>query len=246
MNNTEYQDILGISSHWLIAMLQSPAACWRKYLDPQRPAEEPTDALRLGTLVHCLALTPRQLRAGVYRCGLRAPQPGRTAGLRRTGRNRFDRHPPRRAGQGPRPRRRPARRSRRPQVAAGRQEGADDHPAQGERLASAQGPAGRSPGNAAASGGTENDVDSIAAVETAMDTLSLSTVRRVLSGLGARSAERDLRVRADPRTLRGAGDADGRRRSFRTGANNGKPPWRCSISVGGERVAGSRTRRPGR
>ena len=61
MNNTEYQDILGISSHWLIAMLQSPAACWRKYLDPQRPAEEPTDALRLGTLVHCLALTPRQL-----------------------------------------------------------------------------------------------------------------------------------------------------------------------------------------
>ena len=29
MNNTEYQDILGISSHWLIAMLQSPAACWR-------------------------------------------------------------------------------------------------------------------------------------------------------------------------------------------------------------------------
>jgi hypothetical protein len=60
MNNTEYQDILGISSHWLIAMLQSPAACWRKYLDPQRPAEEPTAALRLGTLVHGLALTPRQ------------------------------------------------------------------------------------------------------------------------------------------------------------------------------------------
>ena len=60
MNNTEYQDILGISTHWLIAMLQSPAACWRKYLDPQRPAEEATAALRLGTLVHCLALTPRQ------------------------------------------------------------------------------------------------------------------------------------------------------------------------------------------
>ena len=60
MNNTEYQDILGISSHWLIAMLQSPAACWRKYLDPRRPAEEPTAALRLGTLVHGLALTPRQ------------------------------------------------------------------------------------------------------------------------------------------------------------------------------------------
>jgi hypothetical protein len=60
MNNHDYQDLPGISSHWLIAMLDSPAACWRKYLDPQRPAEEPTAALRLGTLVHGLALTPRQ------------------------------------------------------------------------------------------------------------------------------------------------------------------------------------------
>jgi hypothetical protein len=46
MNNHDYQDLPGISSHWLIAMLDSPAACWRKYLDPQRPAEEPTAALR--------------------------------------------------------------------------------------------------------------------------------------------------------------------------------------------------------
>lgn len=60
MNHRHYQALLGISSHWLIAMLNSPAACYRKYLDPQRSAEESTDALRLGTLVHCLALTPRQ------------------------------------------------------------------------------------------------------------------------------------------------------------------------------------------
>lgn len=60
MNNHDYQDLPAISSHWLIAMLDSPAACWRKYIDPQRPTQEPTDALRLGTLVHCLALTPRQ------------------------------------------------------------------------------------------------------------------------------------------------------------------------------------------
>ena len=60
MNNNDYQDLPAISSHWLIAMLDSPAACWRKYLDPQRPAEEPINALRLGTLVHGLALTPRQ------------------------------------------------------------------------------------------------------------------------------------------------------------------------------------------
>ncbi len=61
MNNAEYQDLPGISSHWLIEMLNSPAACWRKYLDPQRPIETPTDAMRFGTLVHCLALTPSQL-----------------------------------------------------------------------------------------------------------------------------------------------------------------------------------------
>lgn len=60
MNNHDYQNLQGISSHWLIEMLNSPAACWRKYLDPQRPAQEQTDAMRLGTLVHCLALTPEQ------------------------------------------------------------------------------------------------------------------------------------------------------------------------------------------
>ena len=60
MNNSDYQDLPAISSHWLITMLDSPAACWRKYLDPQRTAQESTDALRLGTLVHCLALTPCQ------------------------------------------------------------------------------------------------------------------------------------------------------------------------------------------
>ena len=61
MNNNDYQDLPAISSHWLIAMLDSPANCWRKYLDPRRPAEKSTDALRFGMLVHCLALTPRQL-----------------------------------------------------------------------------------------------------------------------------------------------------------------------------------------
>ena len=60
MDNEEYQDLPCVSSHWLKAMLESPADCWRKYLDPQRPTQQKTEALRLGTLVHCLALTPRQ------------------------------------------------------------------------------------------------------------------------------------------------------------------------------------------
>ena len=60
MNNVEYQALRYVSSHWLIAMLDSPASCWKKYLAPQRETIS-TDALRLGTLVHCLALTPNQL-----------------------------------------------------------------------------------------------------------------------------------------------------------------------------------------
>ena len=60
MNNNDYHTLPAVSSHWLIEMLNSPAACWRKYLDPQRPTEEPSDAMRLGTLVHGLALIPRQ------------------------------------------------------------------------------------------------------------------------------------------------------------------------------------------
>lgn len=61
MNNAKYQRIKAISSHWLIAMLESPAACWRKYLSPQRPIEESSEALRFGTLVHMLALTPNKV-----------------------------------------------------------------------------------------------------------------------------------------------------------------------------------------
>ena len=60
MNNADYQDMPCISSHWLIDMLQSPAHCWRRHLDPARTIEPSSDALRLGTLVHCLALTPKQ------------------------------------------------------------------------------------------------------------------------------------------------------------------------------------------
>jgi len=60
MNNNEYQRYHAVSSHWLIDMMASPSHCWRRHLDPSRTNESPSDALRLGTLVHCLALTPRQ------------------------------------------------------------------------------------------------------------------------------------------------------------------------------------------
>lgn len=61
MNNADYQNMPCISSHWLIDTLVSPAYCWQKNLDAERKIEPASDALRLGTLIHCLALTPRML-----------------------------------------------------------------------------------------------------------------------------------------------------------------------------------------
>jgi hypothetical protein len=48
----------GVSSHALIAMTRSPLHCWAQYVDPNRAEEEPTPALRFGTLVHTRLLTP--------------------------------------------------------------------------------------------------------------------------------------------------------------------------------------------
>ena len=60
MSNAQYQEMPCISSHWLKDMLDSPAECYRKHLDPLRLIQESTKAMQFGTLVHCLALTPLQ------------------------------------------------------------------------------------------------------------------------------------------------------------------------------------------
>lgn len=60
-NNYAYQRFQAVSSHRLIACLKSPAECYRKYLDPNRQQTEPSASLRLGTAVHCLALTPQRV-----------------------------------------------------------------------------------------------------------------------------------------------------------------------------------------
>ncbi len=48
----------GVSSHALIEIDRTPLHCWSKYVDPAREDEEPTAAMRFGTLVHALVLTP--------------------------------------------------------------------------------------------------------------------------------------------------------------------------------------------
>ncbi|MBZ4194827.1 MAG: PD-(D/E)XK nuclease-like domain-containing protein [Candidatus Contendobacter sp.] len=60
MSNATYQEMPCISSHWLKDMLDSPAECYRKHLDPQRQVQESTKAMQFGTLIHCLTLTPLQ------------------------------------------------------------------------------------------------------------------------------------------------------------------------------------------
>lgn len=57
-SNRSYFRMPGVSSHALVEMRRSPLHCWTKYVDPDRTDEEPTAAMRFGTLVHALALTP--------------------------------------------------------------------------------------------------------------------------------------------------------------------------------------------
>lgn len=60
MNNSDYQRLTAISSHRLKTLLDSRSlAEWhRQWIDPHPSIEPSTAAVRLGTLVHCLTLTP--------------------------------------------------------------------------------------------------------------------------------------------------------------------------------------------
>ena len=53
-----YFRLPGVSSHALIEIARTPLHCWANYVDPDREDEEPTPAMRFGTLVHTLVLAP--------------------------------------------------------------------------------------------------------------------------------------------------------------------------------------------
>lgn len=57
-SNRSYFQRPGVSSHALIEIARTPLHCWAKYVNPNRPDEEPTAAMRFGTLVHTLMLAP--------------------------------------------------------------------------------------------------------------------------------------------------------------------------------------------
>ena len=58
-----YHADAGVSNSMLSAMNKTPAHCWALYLDPDRPANKSTDAMRAGTLMHTAVLEPAQLDA---------------------------------------------------------------------------------------------------------------------------------------------------------------------------------------
>jgi exodeoxyribonuclease VIII len=61
MNNADYHADPAVSASHLHAAAISPHHYYRRFLDPSRPAVEPTAAMRLGTLVHCAVLEPDEL-----------------------------------------------------------------------------------------------------------------------------------------------------------------------------------------
>lgn len=59
MDSKEYFNLPGINSHALIEMMRSPLHCWAKYVcQGAHEHDEQSQAMRLGSLVHCLALDP--------------------------------------------------------------------------------------------------------------------------------------------------------------------------------------------
>lgn len=61
-SNAEYHKGPGISISGLKELAVSPLHFWSKYLDPDREPQRPTEALILGTAIHCLILEPAAFR----------------------------------------------------------------------------------------------------------------------------------------------------------------------------------------
>lgn len=60
MDQNEYLSMRAVNSHALIEMMRSPLHCWARYFDPERKKDEPTAAMRFGSLVHTMILEPER------------------------------------------------------------------------------------------------------------------------------------------------------------------------------------------
>lgn len=63
MPSLDYHAIPAVSASALKELRRSPLHYYGRYLDPRRPAQEPTPAMRNGTLVHCAIFEPHALDA---------------------------------------------------------------------------------------------------------------------------------------------------------------------------------------
>lgn len=63
MTPADYLAVQALSASGLKKLRQSPAHFYGTTLDPKRPAEEPSEALQAGSLLHCAVLEPEQLGA---------------------------------------------------------------------------------------------------------------------------------------------------------------------------------------
>lgn len=61
MSFADYLADPGVSNSMLTDMRKSPAHCYALHLAPDRPRDEPTDAMRGGTLAHTVILEPEQI-----------------------------------------------------------------------------------------------------------------------------------------------------------------------------------------
>lgn len=77
--NAEYHADPAVSASHLHAVAASPFHYWKRFLDPNRPAVEPTAAMRLGTLVHCAVLEPDELALRYAIAPDRRTKEGKTA-----------------------------------------------------------------------------------------------------------------------------------------------------------------------
>lgn len=63
MPSAEYHALPALSASGLKHLRRSPAHYYAAALDPQRPPQEPTPAMRAGTLAHCALFEPDELAA---------------------------------------------------------------------------------------------------------------------------------------------------------------------------------------
>ena len=71
ISNADYHADPAISASHLHAISRNPHTYFKKYLDPKRPASEPTAAMRLGTFVHTAVLEPNDLDRRYAVCATR-------------------------------------------------------------------------------------------------------------------------------------------------------------------------------